>query len=98
MTTNRVGSFDEAFMSRIHIQIAFDPLDEEARQQIWMNSFAKLEANTEHGGREMLVAYSAKEFVKESKKLRSLNWNGREIRNGRQFLKFERCMLCSIYL
>ena len=83
-------------MSRIHTQIAFEPLDEEARQQIWMNSFKKLEANTELGGREMLVSISAKEFVKESKKLRSLNWNGREIRNGRLLLS-HRCMLFLIY-
>lgn len=69
-------------MSRIHVQIGYDPLDEGARQQIWRNSFAKLESNTEHGGREMLVSIGAKEYVKESKSLRSLEWNGREIRNG----------------
>lgn len=79
-------------MSRIYIQIAYDPLDEEARQQIWKNSFAKLEANTEHGGREILVSISAKEYVKDSKSLRSLQWNGREIKNGRQFSS-ERFML-----
>lgn len=82
-------------MSRIHIQIAFNSLDEEARQQIWMNSFKKLEADTDHGGREMQVSTSAKEFVQESTKLRLLNWNGREIRNGRLLLS-ERCMLCLI--
>ena len=79
-----MGSFDEAFMSRIHVQIGYDPLDDAARQQIWMNSFAKLESNTEHGGREMLVAVNAKEYVKDSKDLKKLKWNGREIRNGKQ--------------
>lgn len=71
-------------MSRIHIHIAYDPLDEKARQQIWKNFFVKIDVNTEHSGREIQVHVSAKEYVKESKKLRSLEWNGREIRNGRQ--------------
>lgn len=91
-------------MSRIHIQVGYDPLDDEARQQIWMNSFAKLETNTEHGGREMQVSFSAKEYVKESKKLRSLKWNGREIRNGtqlqnrRSILRLMGCYLSSTFV
>ncbi|KAL4767545.1 P-loop containing nucleoside triphosphate hydrolase protein [Aspergillus nidulans var. acristatus] len=69
LTTNRVGSFDEAFMSRIHVQIGYDPLDDESRQQIWENHFKKL---------------TPKEYIRKSKELQSLKWNGREIRNAFQ--------------
>lgn len=86
LTTNRVGSFDEAFMSRIHIQIGYDPLDDESRKQIWMNSFKKLAANHKQGGREIQYSFTAKEFVTTSTKLRELKWNGREIRNGKYVL------------
>jgi ATP-dependent Clp protease ATP-binding subunit ClpA len=83
LTTNRVGSFDEAFMSRIHVQIGYDPLDEGSRQQIWDNHFKKLSRNREINGQEIRCSYDAKEFVRKSKDLQALKWNGREIRNGR---------------
>lgn len=82
LTTNRVGSFDEAFMSRIHIQIGYDPLDDDSRKQIWMNNFKKL-GEHERNGRRIEYAYSAKEFVMHSTALKSLEWNGHEIRNGK---------------
>lgn len=83
LTTNRVGSFDEAFVSRIHVQIGYDPLDESARQQIWDNHFRKLARNHEGGGQEMRYTYQAREYVRNSDKLSRLRWNGREIRNGK---------------
>ncbi|KAF2109457.1 P-loop containing nucleoside triphosphate hydrolase protein [Lophiotrema nucula] len=84
LTTNRVGSFDEAFMSRIHIQIGYESLDDSSRQQIWMNSFKKLDSNHKHNGRKIEYSYRAKEFVKISPELQKLEWNGREIRNAFQ--------------
>lgn len=84
LTTNRVGSFDEAFVSRIHVQIGYDPLDEPARQQIWDNHFRKLARNHENGGLEMRYTYQAREYVRNSDKLGNLKWNGREIRNAFQ--------------
>ena len=89
MTTNRVGSFDEAFMSRIHIQIGYEPLDDESRKQIWMNSFKKLVAHHKQGGREIQYSFTAKEFVMTSTNLKELKWNGREIRNGKLKLIFD---------
>ncbi|KAH7131774.1 hypothetical protein B0J11DRAFT_576732, partial [Dendryphion nanum] len=47
LTTNRVGQFDEAFLSRIHVSISYDPLDNDARHQIWDNLFAKLQEDFE---------------------------------------------------
>lgn len=70
-------------MSRIHIQVGFEPLDDESRKQIWTNSFQKLAENHLRGGREILYTWPAKEFVMESEKVRWLQWNGREIRNGK---------------
>ncbi|PYH96949.1 P-loop containing nucleoside triphosphate hydrolase protein [Aspergillus ellipticus CBS 707.79] len=84
LTTNRVGSFDEAFMSRIHVQIGYDPLDEPSRQQIWDNHFNKLARNHEENALEIRYTYQAKDYVRNSPRLRDLNWNGREIRNAFQ--------------
>ena len=84
MTTNRVGSFDEAFMSRIHILIGYESLDKAARAQIWANAFDKLESHAESGGREISFSIGAKEYVNDSTKLEALKWNGREIRNAFQ--------------
>ncbi|KAJ6031075.1 ATPase AAA-type core [Penicillium herquei] len=84
LTTNRVGSFDEAFMSRIHVQIGYDPLDEESRQKIWDGYFQKLDSNHEDGGQKIEYSMSAKEYVEVKEDLRILEWNGREIRNAFQ--------------
>lgn len=82
LTTNRIGSFDEAFLSRIHIQIGYDRLDDDSRRQIWDNCFKKLAKNHEDNGQEIRCSWDAKEFVQKSPKLKELRWNGREIRNA----------------
>ncbi|KAK1482100.1 ATPase [Colletotrichum cuscutae] len=35
LTTNRVGTIDSAFMSRIHLALSYEPLSEAARRQLW---------------------------------------------------------------
>ncbi|KAI9729594.1 MAG: hypothetical protein M1834_006790 [Cirrosporium novae-zelandiae] len=35
LTTNRVGSFDEAFKSRIHISLYYPPLDKNSTVKVW---------------------------------------------------------------
>ena len=79
LTTNRVGTFDEAFMSRIDIPIYYPDLTDDQRLTIWHNFFRKLETEKEE---EMRVAVPAKRFVEENPKLLALKWNAREIRNG----------------
>jgi len=37
LTTNRVGSFDTAFQSRISVALTYEALDENARCQVWRN-------------------------------------------------------------
>ncbi|KAK1995570.1 P-loop containing nucleoside triphosphate hydrolase protein, partial [Colletotrichum falcatum] len=79
LTTNRVGTFDEAFISRIHIQIYYPPFREEDRHKVWDSFFNKLEEDRET---TMRIMQSTRDYI-ESEDLRSLEWNGREIRNGK---------------
>jgi hypothetical protein len=85
LTTNRVGHFDEAFMSRIHVSIGYDRLDDSARAQIWDNLFLKLREDfKKRGGPQIEYEYDAKQYVKQSSEVKRLRWNGREIRNAFQ--------------
>lgn len=78
LTTNRIGTFDEAFLSRI-TAIYYDDFSDDNRKQIWGNYFEKLEMER---GAEIYVPMSTKEYATDSKDVRELSWNGREIRNG----------------
>ena len=89
LTTNRVGKFDEAFMSRIHLQIGYDPLDDAARREIWDNNFKKLEEEHGKDTQPITFDYSAKEYVRRAQEVRELEWNGREIRNGKCLIKIQ---------
>ncbi|KAI1155266.1 hypothetical protein F4825DRAFT_407951 [Nemania diffusa] len=84
LTTNRVGHFDEAFMSRIHVSIGYERLDEDARNKIWDNMFSKLREDHKNGGPEIRYEYEAKQYVKKDPEVKKLEWNGREIRNAFQ--------------
>ncbi|KAH7088211.1 hypothetical protein FB567DRAFT_333459 [Paraphoma chrysanthemicola] len=83
LTTNRVGHFDEAFMSRIHLSLGYDKLDDNARVKIWDNLFKKLKDDHKRGGLDIRHEYDAKMYVR-SKEVQALEWNGREIRNAFQ--------------
>ncbi|KAI0151599.1 hypothetical protein GGR57DRAFT_492893 [Xylariaceae sp. FL1272] len=84
LTTNRIGHFDEAIMSRIHLAIGYEPLDDKAREQIWENLFRKLKDDHKMGGPEIRYEYEAKQYAKKNEEVRRLRWNGREIRNAFQ--------------
>lgn len=71
-------------MSRIHVQIGYEPLNNESREKIWHGFIKKLTINHENGGQEIRCSWSTKEYIEKSKELRALEWNGREIRNGKQ--------------
>lgn len=72
LTTNRIGSFDEAFKSRIHVSIRYPDLDTAARRSIWQNFLKKAQEIYQYG-----VVVSTEEVDDLSKK----TLNGREIRN-----------------
>jgi SpoVK/Ycf46/Vps4 family AAA+-type ATPase len=78
LTTNRVGTFDEAFISRIHVQIYYPEFGNQDRENVWDTFFQKLEEDRET---TMRIPQSTKDYT-QSQELQTLEWNGREIRNG----------------
>ena len=78
LTTNRVGAFDDAFISRIHVPLYYPDLSEDDRKKIWRNFFNKL---TKERGDIMRVPIDTKDYT-NGQEVRALKWNGREIRNG----------------
>ena len=76
-----MDTFDTAFTSRIHVALHYKSLSNTAREKIWLNGFERLER--ESGGR-VHVSVATREYAYESHDVRSLRWNGREIRNALQ--------------
>lgn len=73
-----MGSFDDAFISRIHVQIYYPDFTEEQRQMVWKTFVKKLERDRKG---YMRLDWAAKDYIKKSG-MSNLKWNGREIRNG----------------
>ena len=42
LTSNRVGTFDQAFKSRIQLALHYENLKRPQRRKIWWNSFTRL--------------------------------------------------------
>lgn len=86
MTTNRVGLFDPAFRSRIHISLYYPGLQKEATVQVWKMHLSRTQAikgdNFKIKTKEILKF--AKEHYMELKRAKSGSWNGRQIRNAFQ--------------
>jgi SpoVK/Ycf46/Vps4 family AAA+-type ATPase len=78
LTTNRVGLFDDAFISRIHVQMYYPDFSDEERRKVWKAFIAKLQR--ERAG-HIRASIGAQEYI-EGNEVRALKWNGREIRNG----------------
>ncbi|KAI0881424.1 P-loop containing nucleoside triphosphate hydrolase protein [Annulohypoxylon maeteangense] len=81
LTTNRVQTFDSAFTSRIHVALHYHSLTDTDREKIWINSFERLERDS---GGKVHVGLATREYAYESRDVKSLRWNGREIRNALQ--------------
>lgn len=102
LTTNRVGQFDDAFMSRIHVIIHYKTLSIEDRRKIWEQFFDKLEEERD----DFEITERARSYVfgkdsqgsdsdddrdrAKSKDLAMVDmpFNGREIRNGELHIDF----------
>ncbi|OLN96128.1 ATPase family AAA domain-containing protein 3B 1 [Colletotrichum chlorophyti] len=80
LTTNRVGSFDDAFISRIHVQLYYPDFTDEERQKVWKTFIDKLGRER---GDTLRLTIDAKEYIESTKK-HDVKWNGREIRNAFQ--------------
>ncbi|CAM1504720.1 Fc.00g023110.m01.CDS01 [Cosmosporella sp. VM-42] len=74
LTTNRVGTFDEAFKSRIHLALQYPKLDEEQRAEIWRNFIHMLRRTKE--------LIDVDDMERNIHKLAQIEMNGREIRNS----------------
>lgn len=74
LTSNRVGTFDEAFKSRIQVALYYKPLTKNSRKQIWQNFFEILE---ESGG-----DVNMSELEDKLEELAAEEMNGRQIRNS----------------
>ena len=85
LTTNRIGVLDEAFMSRIHTQLYYPPLEGDQAMKIWETNLRKLQRrkrdlmqfNIDH-----ILSFARTHF--ENNVDKSTRWNGRQIRNACQ--------------
>jgi SpoVK/Ycf46/Vps4 family AAA+-type ATPase len=86
LTTNRVGTFDEAFKSRIQLSLHYQRLTEAQRVTIWENFLERLNTIDE----ERVNVDDLRRNVRE---LAKYDMNGRQIRNAlttaRQLALFE---------
>lgn len=88
LTTNRVGAFDQAFRSRIHVSLFYPKIEEDATVRIWdMNINRAREIwgdklSLDDADRKKTLEFARmhyKELVKSD-----TTWNGRQIRNAFQ--------------
>ncbi|KAM5353455.1 hypothetical protein ACJ41O_000105 [Fusarium nematophilum] len=70
LTTNRVQSFDEAMISRIHLALKYQPLDRDARKAVWQHFLDQAATNR-----------GCPDGAKLADELADRELNGREIRN-----------------
>ncbi|GAP92385.1 putative cell division cycle ATPase [Rosellinia necatrix] len=93
LTTNRVGTIDEAFKSRIHMSLYYPPLDKNQTRDIFRLNIAKLREieaqRNEMTGEPTLVIkesqiidFAGKHFEENARSTGC--WNGRQIRNAFQ--------------
>lgn len=92
LTSNRVGTFDEAFKSRIQLNLRYRNLNEQQRLQIWTNFIDRIETLDKHritslgtskrsGSFQQDVGINSEEIRQHLPELATANLNGREIRN-----------------
>ncbi|PGH01801.1 hypothetical protein AJ80_08968 [Polytolypa hystricis UAMH7299] len=95
LTSNRVGTFDEAFKSRIQLALHYESLNKSQRLKIWRNFFAHLRSFTEENIDFDDIDCALQELVGQE-------LNGRQIRNAittaRQLAKFNGVTMSSEHL
>ncbi len=85
LTINKIGHFDEAFKSRIHVSLYYPTLDKESTVKIWKMNLQRLVDNKKYldVDRDAILDY-AKEHYKRISKGYGSTWNGRQIKNAFQ--------------
>ncbi|KAL8758367.1 MAG: hypothetical protein Q9199_001542 [Rusavskia elegans] len=80
LTTNHIGAFDEAFISRIHMSLYYPDLNHENTFKVWIMNLDRLKRS----GRNIYIDNdSIKTFAGNHWK-DGHRWNGRQIRNAFQ--------------
>ncbi|KAJ4354145.1 uncharacterized protein N0V89_005878 [Didymosphaeria variabile] len=85
LTTNRVGAFDEAFKSRIHLHLYYPALNRDQTLAIWKMNLDRV-INRKQGrvtaDEQEIMRFAGAHF--EQHKKDNTRWNGRQIRNAFQ--------------
>ncbi|KAI6887824.1 hypothetical protein KC360_g1160 [Hortaea werneckii] len=84
LTTNRVGEFDEAFVSRIHMKLHFPTLDERSTMEVWDMNLRRLGEKSHIDIRSKAIRKFAEEYWKQNEAMPGRQWNGRQIKNAFQ--------------
>ncbi|USW57713.1 Putative AAA+ ATPase domain, ATPase, AAA-type, core [Septoria linicola] len=92
LTTNRVGAFDGAFISRVHTSLYYPPLTLEQTNAIWKNNLRRLLRKENRAGNglhiegigEELLEFAKSHYLQRRKLGSHRVWNGRQIRNSFQ--------------
>ncbi len=85
LTTNKVGHFDEAFKSRIHVSLYYPALDKRSTLKIWKMNLERLAKSKKALRVEADEVYEyARKHYKELYKNGKTTWNGRQIKNAFQ--------------
>lgn len=87
LTTNRVGAFDDAFKSRIHMSLYYPDLDKDSTLQVWKMNLERTRENMPELDikTDDILKFARKHFEKKAaEKKRTGSWNGRQIRNAFQ--------------
>ncbi|KAL8406305.1 hypothetical protein RB596_004956 [Gaeumannomyces avenae] len=94
LTTNRIGDFDEAFASRIHISLYYPQLDLESTREIFELNLDMIESRLQENrssnylkgdiriDRDEILQFAREYFENPAHK--NAKWNGRQIRNACQ--------------
>lgn len=86
LTTNRVGDFDEAFTSRIHVSLYYPELDDKKTVEVFKINMGMIEDRFRAKGRQIdidkdgIQKFASQHFRDHP----DARWNGRQIRNACQ--------------
>ncbi|KAF7538457.1 hypothetical protein G7054_g2875 [Neopestalotiopsis clavispora] len=96
LTTNRVGTFDEAFKSRISLALRYEKLTKDQRKQVWRNFLGRLE---DLGEQDSVDLDDLRLHIDE---LAFYSMNGRQIRNSistaRQLALYKKTRMTFVHL
>ncbi|OJJ76617.1 hypothetical protein ASPBRDRAFT_192737 [Aspergillus brasiliensis CBS 101740] len=84
LTTNRVGDFDEAAISRIHCALYYPPFNRERTLEVWRKGINRLKLQNKNS--PLPVKCDRKEIMNLARRLwkDGCRWNGRQIKNALQ--------------